>query len=84
MNLKVSRVKAGLSQKQAQELTGIDQATISRLECGKVCAEKMTKYLAELAKAYGCTVADLINEPSGNKNGGTTHGNENSEQPTGV
>jgi transcriptional regulator with XRE-family HTH domain len=53
------RIKRGLNQKQLSEASGITQATISRIESGKV-KELRSESLLRLARALGVTMEYLI------------------------
>jgi transcriptional regulator with XRE-family HTH domain len=55
------RGNRGISQQQLAEVTGINQATISRVETGQVQDVK-AEYLTKLAKALGVTVGYLAGE----------------------
>lgn len=52
---KIARERAGLSLADLQEKTGIDRATLSRIENGKV-ANPTYSTLAAFAEALGCRV----------------------------
>lgn len=56
--LRTGRKKAGLTQKQAADAIGVDQAVISRWERGD--KQPTVQYLMALAKTYGCKVSDLM------------------------
>lgn len=51
LRLKIARIEAGFDQKQAAEITGIAQSTISEIETNKTNPQRTT--LDNLAKAYG-------------------------------
>jgi len=48
VHVKTARAHAGLTQRQVEELTGIDQTTISRLENGKGSAMPLDRFAALL------------------------------------
>jgi transcriptional regulator with XRE-family HTH domain len=60
--LQVIRLERGLTLRQAEEMTGVDKDTISRIERAKRHPHGPT--LARLAKGYGVPVADFIEEPA--------------------
>lgn len=62
MTLKELRQKAGLTQEQVAKLIDVDQAAVSNWERGKY--PPMRKYRVKLAKLYGCTVDELMEEKS--------------------
>ena len=51
LQLKIARIEAELDQKQAADITGISQSTISEIENGKTNPQRST--LEKLVKAYG-------------------------------
>jgi len=63
MEIRQVRKKAGFTQAQLSEATGIDQASISRIENGK---QGVTlDYLQRMARALGVGVADLVGDAQG-------------------
>jgi transcriptional regulator with XRE-family HTH domain len=56
--LRRKRIEAGLSQVRLATVTGLSTSLISALECGESGASPES--LAAIAKALGCTVADLM------------------------
>lgn len=56
--LRRKRVEAGLNQVDLALETGIGQSHISRLESG--ASSTTPRSLARLARALGCTIADLL------------------------
>ncbi len=60
MNLRTIRRTAGLSQQALGELTGLHQATISRIESGKhnVTLEQLRRF----GEVLGVTLHELVNE----------------------
>ena len=56
--LRRKRIEAGLNQMDLAAETGIQQSHISRLERGE--SSTTPKSLARLARALGCTIADLL------------------------
>lgn len=57
-NLKVERVRCGLTQKQAAKYIGVSANTYSRWECGAV--EPKASALMKLSQFYGCTPEYLL------------------------
>lgn len=60
MTLKELRQKSGLTQEQVAKLIDVDQAAVSNWELGKYTPTR--KYREKLAKLYGCTVDELMEE----------------------
>ena len=60
MNLRTHRLTAGLSQQALGELTGLHQATISRIESGK--HNVTLEQLRRIGEALGVSLQDLVNE----------------------
>ena len=56
--LRRKRIEAGLNQMDLALETGIQQSHISRLERG--ASSTTPKSLARIARALGCTIADLL------------------------
>jgi transcriptional regulator with XRE-family HTH domain len=56
--LQAGRKRAGLSQQQAADGVGVDQATISRWERGE--KQPAIEYLMALAKLYGAKVSEIM------------------------
>ena len=56
--IRAQRAKAGMSQIRLGEITGMEQAHISRLETGR--AEPCLGTLRMIAKAFGITLAELF------------------------
>ena len=67
-SVKAYREKANLSQSELAEKAGISQAEVSRIEKGRT---QYSRAMPALARALGCTVADLspdyASEPGGDK-----------------
>jgi transcriptional regulator with XRE-family HTH domain len=59
-NLRSERLKAGLTQVQLAELTGIPQSRLSALEGGN--RDIMVSTAFKLARAIGCSFSDLFVE----------------------
>jgi transcriptional regulator with XRE-family HTH domain len=59
-NLREERLKAGLTQVQLAELTGIPQSRLSALESGR--RDVMVSTAFKLARAIGCSLSDLFVE----------------------
>ena len=57
LNLKIIRIRKGVSQWDLSQMTGIPNYRISLIECGRV--QPKQKELEELATALGSTVAIL-------------------------
>ena len=58
MNIRIARRQAGFTQIQLSEATGIDQASISRMENGK---QSITlDYLKRIAGALGVPLQELV------------------------
>lgn len=55
------RERAGLSQRQLAELSGVHQGYISQLETDVYSPSVTT--LSRLANAYGITVSDVLRDP---------------------
>jgi transcriptional regulator with XRE-family HTH domain len=61
MNIREVRTRKGFTQQRLAELTGLDQAAISRMENGK---QRMTlKDLLAIAEALGVPIVELIDKP---------------------
>ena len=60
MEIRQFRKRTGFTQVQLSEATGIDQASISRIENGKQGVS--LDYLQRMARAMGVSVADLIGD----------------------
>lgn len=60
MALRELRQKAGLTQEQVAKLVDVDQSAVSNWEKGKYTPAR--KYRKKLAKLYGCTVEELMEE----------------------
>lgn len=58
LNLKIARVKKGLSQKQLADKVGISPATVSKAETGKFDLRLST--LIKLSKVLDVSVEELI------------------------
>lgn len=63
MNIKKLREAAGISQMRLSEMISVPQSTIASWETGR--ALPRADKLPLIAKALGCTVDDLLKEPSG-------------------
>ncbi len=61
--IKTLRNKLGLSQQQLANLTGITQATISRIECGDV-RQPQPDYLSRIAWALQVSMDELLELPN--------------------
>src|SRR5215213_5734675 len=59
--LRVLRVERGLTLREAEQLTGVDKDTLSKIERGLRHPYDVT--LSKLAKGYGVPVEDLLEEP---------------------
>jgi transcriptional regulator with XRE-family HTH domain len=59
--LRVLRAERGLTLREAEELTGVDKDTLSKIERGLRHPYDVT--LSKLAKGYGVPVEDLLAEP---------------------
>jgi transcriptional regulator with XRE-family HTH domain len=59
--LRVLRAERGLTLREAEELTGVDKDTLSKIERGLRHPYDVT--LSKLAKGYGVPVEDLLEEP---------------------
>jgi transcriptional regulator with XRE-family HTH domain len=60
VNIRETRKKIGLTQVQLSEATGIDQASISRMENGR---QGITlEHLQRIADVLGVSLADLLEE----------------------
>jgi transcriptional regulator with XRE-family HTH domain len=59
--LRVARLERGLTLRKAAEVTGVDKATISAIERNQRSPYDVT--LARLAKGYGVSIADLLEDP---------------------
>ncbi len=55
------RVERGLTLRDAEQLTGVDKDTLSKIERGRRHPHDVT--LAKIAKGYGVPVEDLLEEP---------------------
>lgn len=60
IRFKQMRLNANLTQKQAADVLGIDQATVHLWEAGKT--KPRASLLPAIAKLYGCTVDELLKE----------------------
>lgn len=61
MKLKEQRLKAGLSQSQLANESGVKLRTIQQYECGQRCVDgARLEILCALANAIGCTVFDIL------------------------
>lgn len=60
-NLRTLRRKAGLSQGELAEVSGVRIQSINRIEGGKQWANRST--LIDIANALGCTKEDFFKEP---------------------
>lgn len=58
LNLKIARIKKGLSQKQLADKVGISPATVSKAETGKFDLRLST--LIKLSKVLDVSVEELI------------------------
>lgn len=59
-NLKILRIKKGLTQKQLSESSGLSVVTIKKIEDGNLNFK--VKNLKKIAKALNVTVLDLLDE----------------------
>ena len=59
--LRVLRAERGLTLREAEELTGVDKDTLSKIERGLRHPYDVT--LSKLAKGYGVPVEELLEEP---------------------
>jgi transcriptional regulator with XRE-family HTH domain len=60
--LRVLRAERGLTLREAEQLTGVDKDTLSKIERGLRHPFDVT--LSKLAKGYGIPVEDLLEEPA--------------------
>ena len=60
IQLRDRRTKMGLSQRQLHEVTGVDQATIARIEKGEM--PLVSRHLAPLAQALGLEIINPLGE----------------------
>jgi transcriptional regulator with XRE-family HTH domain len=60
--LRLARVRAGMTLREAEEETGVSKDTISRIERGLRAPQPLT--VGRLAKAYGSPVKELLEESS--------------------
>ena len=60
LNIKAARERAGLSLASAAERIGVSKTTLFRLEAGE--APIAAARLPVIARAYGTTVADLVDD----------------------
>ena len=58
MELKILRIRAGLSQAEAGKLAGVNQATVSCWERGDYKPSPAVR--ARLADAYGVSLAEIV------------------------
>lgn len=58
LNLKIARIKKGLTQKQLAEIVGSSPATINKIEKGK--ADIRVGTLKKIAKALDISIAELF------------------------
>lgn len=65
--LRVARLEKGLTVREAAKVTGVDKATISAVERNKRKPFDVT--LSRLAKGYGVSISQLVEEPIGEEPG---------------
>ena len=65
--LRVARLEKGLTLREAAKVTGVDKATISAVERNKRTPFDVT--LSRLAKGYGVSISQLVEEPIGEEPG---------------
>jgi transcriptional regulator with XRE-family HTH domain len=65
--LRVARLEKGLTLREAAKVTGVDKATISAIERNKRKPFDVT--LSRLAKGYGVSISQLVEEPIGEERG---------------
>jgi transcriptional regulator with XRE-family HTH domain len=65
--LRVARLENGLTLREAAKVTGVDKATISAVERNKRKPFDVT--LSRLAKGYGVSISQLVEEPIGEEPG---------------
>jgi transcriptional regulator with XRE-family HTH domain len=65
--LRVARLEKGLTLREAAKVTGVDKATISAVERNKRKPFDVT--LSRLAKGYGVSISQLVEEPIGEEPG---------------
>jgi transcriptional regulator with XRE-family HTH domain len=65
--LRVARLEKGLTLREAAKVTGVDKATISAIERTKRKPFDVT--LSRLAKGYGVSISQLVEEPIGEEPG---------------
>lgn len=62
MNIKKFRIARGLTRKETAEVLGVKRNTVCQWENGQ--REPNIEKLKKLAKLFGCTVSDLIDDPA--------------------
>ena len=65
MNLKEKRIAAGITQTALAEQLNVSQAAVAVWETGE--AKPTVDKLPKLAELLGCTIDDLFNKPSNNR-----------------
>lgn len=65
--MRVARLEKGLTLREAAKVTGVDKATISAIERNKRKPFDVT--LSRLAKGYGVSISQLVEEPIGEEPG---------------
>ena len=58
MNLKIARIKAGMTQAEVAQAVGVNQASVSLWESGVTLPRAAT--LVALADLYCCTIDELL------------------------
>jgi transcriptional regulator with XRE-family HTH domain len=80
--LRVLRAERGLTLREAEQLTGVDKDTLSKIERGLRHPYDVT--LSKLAKGYGVPVEDLLEEPvplaEAPREAGRTHIDQSAER----
>jgi len=79
--VRARRKRLGWTQSELAEKSGITQAQISRVEAGR--SENITiENLRGIAKAFGCSVVDLLPDEDKRPAAGTPKNREDSESPS--
>lgn len=65
IKVKQLREKAGMSGREAADKIGVTRQWFAKIECG-VCEPSISSLL-KVAKALGCSIFDILDEPLGRK-----------------
>src|SRR5829696_5442247 len=76
--LRILRVERGLTLRDAEQLTGVDKDTLSKIERGRRYPHDIT--LSKIAKGYGVPVEELLEEPPPKAPSRSSHEAEGSEE----